>query len=360
MNYVILNGRNSRSIKGLIIQELPPISKPLIRFEREEIDGRDGDVITKLGYSAYDREISIGLYGNYDVDEVIEYFNSSGQVIFSNEPDKYYLYEIIEQIDFERLIRWKRAKVTFHVQPFKYSTVDDSFSIETMFLEMRNSIKKENDIWVNIANGTIHLYGSTADEGTQIYIPIQNCGLLAGEYILNVDSTGTGKTHCFLKIANIESDNYEMFGGEYISLENNTETIEAEISQQTEYKYIVVYIPAETAIDAYITPTIRRVDMNTITLLNRGNTASKPSLTVYGTGTISISLNETIIFVLTMGNAEYITIDSAKMNAYYGETLMNRAVVGDYEKLLLPVGKNEISWVGNVTNIEVKDFSRWI
>ena len=129
MNYIILNDVNSNTIQGLLIQNLPPITKPKIRTNIEEIDGRDGDIITKLGYSAYDKEFDIGLYGNYDVDQVISYFNSEGTVIFSNEDDKFYKYTIIEQIDFERLIRFKTAKVKMHVQPFKYSNTDTDIEI---------------------------------------------------------------------------------------------------------------------------------------------------------------------------------------------------------------------------------------
>lgn len=121
MNYVILNGKKSTAVQGLLIQELPPISKPQVRSNIETIDGRDGDIITKLGYSAYDKQLVIGLYGQYDIDDVIEYFNSEGTVTFSNEDDKYYNYQILEAIDFERLIRFRQANVTLHVQPFKYS-----------------------------------------------------------------------------------------------------------------------------------------------------------------------------------------------------------------------------------------------
>ena len=48
MNYIVLNGMKSTLIKGLLISELPPITKPLIRTKTEEIDGRDGDIVTKL------------------------------------------------------------------------------------------------------------------------------------------------------------------------------------------------------------------------------------------------------------------------------------------------------------------------
>lgn len=124
-NYMILDGINSNTITGLIIQSLPPISKPLMRTNIETIDGKDGDIITKLGYSAYDKEISIGLSYNYNIDDVIEFFNSEGTVIFSNEPTKYYKYTILDQIDFNRLIRFKTATVRMHVQPFKYSTTEE-------------------------------------------------------------------------------------------------------------------------------------------------------------------------------------------------------------------------------------------
>lgn len=131
-NYIILNGKDSRYIDGLLVQELPRISKPKIRTEVEEIDGRDGDIVTQLGYSAYDKELKIGLYGDYRIDDIISYFDSSGKVTFSNEIDKFYRYQIVEQIDFERLVRFKTATVKFHVQPFKYSNVETEKDFSTV------------------------------------------------------------------------------------------------------------------------------------------------------------------------------------------------------------------------------------
>ena len=119
-NYVIINGVNSNTITGLAINELPPITKPPLRTLIEEIDGRDGDLITDLGYGAYDKVMTIGLYHTFDIDQIIAFFNGSGTIVFSNEPDKKYNFKIIEQIDYESLIKFKTASITLHCQPFKY------------------------------------------------------------------------------------------------------------------------------------------------------------------------------------------------------------------------------------------------
>lgn len=118
--YIVLNGVTSKNVNGLLIQNLPPISKPLLRTSTETVDGRDGDIVNVLGYAAYDKTFNIGLRGEYNVDDVIKFFDTSGRVIFSNEPDKYYNFAIYNQIDFNKLIRFKTASVTMHVQPFKY------------------------------------------------------------------------------------------------------------------------------------------------------------------------------------------------------------------------------------------------
>ena len=119
--WIMINGRRSDSVAGLIIKSLPSVSKPAMRYSSEEIDGRDGDTVTRLGYQAYDKELGIGLHGGYDIDRVIEYFAASGEVVFSSEPDKVYRFDQLEAVDFERLVRFRTAKVKFHVQPFKTS-----------------------------------------------------------------------------------------------------------------------------------------------------------------------------------------------------------------------------------------------
>ena len=116
---MIFKNKNSDTINGLIISTEPPIIKPKLRVSIDETDGVDGSKITELGYEAYDKEITIGLKQNCNVDEVISYFNGSGTLTFKSESDKYYNAAVIEQIDYEKLLRFKTARVKFYCQPFK-------------------------------------------------------------------------------------------------------------------------------------------------------------------------------------------------------------------------------------------------
>lgn len=234
-NFLIMNNVNSNTITGLLIQNLPPITKPRQRVNIEEIDGRDGDIITPLGYGAYDKEFQIGLSYNYDINEIIKFFDSEGTVTFSNEPDKYYNYKIIEQIDYEKLIRFKTANVKMHVQPFKYSI--------------------------------------------------------------------------------------------------NEQPIVAEFEEGDDLE---------------------------VTVTNSGNIYSKPTITIQGSGDISVYLDNSQVFEISLGNEEYIVIDVNLMEAYKGNTLKNRLVTGNYDNFILPSGNSTISFQGTVQAVEVRNYSRWI
>ena len=238
MAYIILNGVSSKTINGLLIQTLPPISKPKIRTSAEEIDGRDGDIITTLGYGSYDKTFSIGLKGDYNVDDVIHFFNTSGKVTFSNEADKFYNFAIYNQIDFNKLLRFKTANVTMHVQPFKYS-VDET------------PIK-----WTNPGSETI----------------------------------------------------------------------------------------------------------GNISVRNNGNIYSKPIITLTGSGTINLYLGNTQVLKIEFSSAgETIIIDVGAMNATDGEgNYLNRQVTGDYNNLVFNAGLNNFRVTGNVTNVTIKKYNRWI
>lgn len=362
-NYIILNGVSSQTISGLLIQNLPPISKPKIRTEVEEIDGRDGDIVTTLGYGAYDKEFEIGLYGNYDVDEIITYFNSQGTVTFSNEDDKYYNYQIVEQIDFERLIRYKTATVKMHVQPFKYSLTDSekTFDINNNLLSFSNYSRTTNEITITYSNGSLSVSGSgTGTSNTEIYLPITELTLESGSYTLNALAKGTNPGVCSVALVNDTVAN--SFGDDTITLVNNsTESISATITEAETYNYIYFSVESGTAVN--FTLDLQLLNDNStgsISIRNAGNYFSRPTITIYGTGNVDLYLNGLQVFDINFGSYTSMTIDTTQMEAYNGNTLLNRYVTGNYDNFKLNAGNNTISWSGTITQIEISNYSRWL
>lgn len=291
-NYIILNGINSNTITGLIIQSLPPISKPLMRTNIETIDGKDGDIITKLGYSAYDKEISIGLSYNYNVDDVIEFFNSEGTVIFSNEPTKYYKYTILDQIDFNRLIRFKTATVRMHVQPFKYSTTEED--IEENATETDN--EGVNFTLENTENGAgfidLKIKGDTSQDGTPTpstpvdvdVVTGDNTVTLCGKQLFDKDNEQW--TSAYISGSSATKLNPSAYNRTlYIKcLPNTTYTIQKMVSI-TSSKFFIA-----SSVD------VPNIDVNIYNVLNAGDTSTSATYT-------------------TSNNAKYLLVTYMQTNA---------------------------------------------
>lgn len=357
ISYIELNGEKSTSVKGLIIQSLPPISKPKMRTSTETIDGRDGDMVTRLGYAAYNKEVSVGLHGDFDIDDAIAFFDSDGEVIFSNEPDKYYRYQILDQIDFERLIRFRTAKVKMHVQPFKYDAVDRTFDIVNQLMHVKDSTASKFGITVTSNDGIIRVSGKAASD-VDIEVPIESMSL-SGSYTLTASASGIA-AGCALRLIDGSPLDDRSFGGSYMELKSDGDsTMTATADSNAEYDALWLDINAGTSVDFTLSVTMSSDSFNQIALTNRGNVASRPTVTVYGSGNVELAINAVTVLSFSIEGGS-ITIDAEEMNAYHGDSLMNRHVTGDYADLRLNVGENVISWRGDVTAIRVEDFSRWL
>lgn len=142
MSYIIFKNIDSRNVKGLIITELPPITKPKMRVRIDTIDGKDGSETVNLGFEAYVKTVKIGLTRGYDIDNIIAWLHGEGDIQFSNEPDKVYRVKVHDAIDFERLLRFRTADVKFYTQPFKYSATERTKTLSVAGLtttEIRNA-----------------------------------------------------------------------------------------------------------------------------------------------------------------------------------------------------------------------------
>ena len=374
-NYIILNGNISTNVKGLLISTLPPISKPKMRTQVEEIDGRNGDIITRLGYSAYDKTFNIGLYDDFDINEVIEYFNSEGIVTFSNEPDKYYNYQIIEQIDFERLIRFRTATVKMHMQPFKYSVEDNSKTInfdtenKLNFLNWYNNRSSlsvssgsftitENSLSISDANAMLIGTFSASQNPTQADINIIDTfgAEVKGDTKYNLSVTSNNKCNIYAMYYDEDYKYFTRFTG-WVESGNNLITF----TTPSNCKYVCFRIVNGTSNPLNLSGFALQINpVAELDIYNAGNIYSKPTLTITGAGDIGVTLNGVQLFQIALGTVGSITIDTTQMEAYNGTNLLNRLVTGNYDNFKLNIGKNVIVFTGSVTEVEIQNYSRWV
>ena len=89
---------------------------------------------------------------------------------------------------------------------------------------------------------------------------------------------------------------------------------------------------------------------------NVGTYESLPLIKLTGTGYVVVGINGRA-FIYNF-DTPYVYIDSQSQEAYYGSTLKNRNLSGDFPKL--DVGVNAVSWTGNVTEVVITKRSRFL
>lgn len=332
-----------------------------MRVQVEEIDGRDGDLITDLGFKAYDKTFEIGLKKSGNADEVAGFFNSEGTVTFSNEPDKYYNYKIVKQIDMEKLLSFKKANITMHVQPYKYSVNEKEvrFQAPKNLLNIPAYVLNKSGVTVTVSNGEINVYGESNDQITFL-IPIDNLRLEPNLYNLWAYVLGSGSVDCKFSVINNVPTTGTCFGtGPIDLLDNELASTSASYLKPKNFNYIYLNIPENKVVNFSIYSKIF-VPGEPLGILNLGNTKAAPILTIEGTGDITLSLNSKNVFDVALGTEEYITIDTLEMEARKGDVLKNRLVSGSYDEFRLKPGLNTISYTGIVESISIKKYSRWL
>ena len=353
MNYLIFKGQDSRNIKGLVICELPPISKPQMRVAETVIDGVDGSVIEELGYASYDKALTIGLTQNADINEVIKFFSGTGEVVFSNEPDKYYKATIINQIDYLRLVRYRTATVTFRVQPFKYEYLEKATILGTNEI----NIFDFTTAFCTVERNGDALIITPTSETNNPRIEVK-CNIEAGTYCLHLEKILSEINVAFFDTNGNKITNNISKSGVFQLLETATSVRIYTLASSGVYtlKAEDVYINEGTTDLGYepYGTTATELVVNNI-----GNYKSKPIITLKGTGTVELMLNDYSLFSYTFPDTEeLVIIDSEKQDAYFGTNLKNRNMSGEFPTL--NIGTNKIKWTGELAKIKVLSKSRWL
>ncbi|EPY2275189.1 distal tail protein Dit [Clostridium sp. FAM 1755] len=127
------------SEKGLRIISLPDITTPEQRVEKVVVPGRSGDLtLTDNDYEGEVKPVEFDYFNN-NFDDIKTWLSGTGEVIFSNEPDRYYKARIINKIALNQVLKkFHSGIVQFDCQPFGYSRNDSSIIKITEAKEINN------------------------------------------------------------------------------------------------------------------------------------------------------------------------------------------------------------------------------
>ncbi|ETA80476.1 distal tail protein Dit [Youngiibacter fragilis] len=84
-------------------------------------------------------------------------------------------------------------------------------------------------------------------------------------------------------------------------------------------------------------------------LVNPGTATSKPIITIFGTGSITLTVNSSNVILSNV--SDYVTLNSEIEEAYKDLLGKNNDMQGEFPVFVL--GNNSISWTGTVTKLEI-------
>lgn len=128
-NALIWNGKTDEQM-GLKIISLPPIQLSTEKIEEKEVEGRDGTLTYKYGYTGDEKTVEADYIGNKPI-EVANWLQGSGKVIFGNMEDRYYKARINNVVPLSQVLEnyLYNFPIKFKCQPFGY-LIEGDYPIE--------------------------------------------------------------------------------------------------------------------------------------------------------------------------------------------------------------------------------------
>ena len=119
-------GISSDDMKVIVEEEIEFLAKAPQRYDRIEIDGRDGAIFNELGYAVVERPIKAQILDNSKLDDVLGWLNGEGQFEYNNRVTTARFYNEIEP---KREANIKVASFNFIRDPFWYKANDDYVTV---------------------------------------------------------------------------------------------------------------------------------------------------------------------------------------------------------------------------------------
>lgn len=136
MEYFNFNGVSSKNV-GIIIKEMPPVTKSEKNIENITVSGRNGDLHIDDGtYKSKKYKIKCVLTDISKIDELKALYDGTGVLELSTELGKEYQATIKNQIDFDKYLTYlKEFVLQFELYPIAYNkeVIETTFTTDTTF-----------------------------------------------------------------------------------------------------------------------------------------------------------------------------------------------------------------------------------
>lgn len=155
--YFIWKNFNSLD-KNIMVNKLPNFERPDANIEKIIITGRDGYLTQDDGtYKGMIKPCECSL-DDGNIDDVCSWLTGSGEIIFSNEPDKKYKAVIINKIPFSKIIpTFHTFIIQFECQPHKYSVGNEVIELTNQGTLYNYGTKYSKPVVKIYGNGSINL-----------------------------------------------------------------------------------------------------------------------------------------------------------------------------------------------------------
>ena len=197
--------------KGIIVEKTPSIYKGKKRFEKYDIEGRNGVLVIDKGtYETFVVTLECHFdTSRHSIEEIKEFLDGYGTLSFDNE--KEYTAIIQNQIEFEKVSMFRKFPIQFLVNPI--STDINSTTIQI----------NENNYELNINDATANMYPIVTIEGSgDVSLTFNNNTF----YLYDLDSSNTYYLDCENKIIydlnKVNCSNLMKYDFPYLKPKNNT------------------------------------------------------------------------------------------------------------------------------------------
>lgn len=133
----VFKGISSEDMGVIVEEEDQFLSKAAQRYEKIEIEGKNGAIFNEKGYATVEKNISIQIVDANKLDKIFDWLNGVGELEFNGRVTRARFYN---QIDPSRLVTIKTADVTFIREPFWTKKRDE-------YITVKNFIYNEGNIY---------------------------------------------------------------------------------------------------------------------------------------------------------------------------------------------------------------------